>query len=142
MTAKNRRKQSARPAMRKMNNQRKTFTGDFIRYGTKPAWGGGEPDKTILLQNIVDSETGETVTDHLWFNYTKGFRLLGVLTKGDRVKFDARVKEYWKGYMGHREEILYSADYKPPEQSYKLSHPTKISKIRRQPPAENGDKYI
>ena len=64
----------------------------------------------------------EVVTDHLWFNFTKGFsNIESQLTEGVEVEFTARVKQYTKGYKGYRDDV-----YKPIEVDYKLSHPTKI----------------
>ena len=98
---------------------RGTFTGEFVRKGSKNGWAGPEP--TLLLQNIKD-ENGKLLCDHLWFNYTKGFEKLGELKEGLLIKFNARCREYQKGYKGYRTDV-----YKPIEWDYKLSHPTKIS---------------
>jgi hypothetical protein len=103
-----------------LNDVRATFRGTFVRYGTKKGW-KGYPEKTILLKEIKDA-TGKIVTDHLWFNCTVGFNKL-ILNEGDAVEFNARVKDYIKGYRGYREEV-----YKPVEVDYRLSHPTKIRK--------------
>lgn len=99
---------------------RDTFTGVFERFGIKNGWNGIE--KTVLLKDIKN-KNGDVVSDHLWFNLTKGFEKLQ-LKKGDVVQFDARVKEYYKGYKGYRDDI-----YKPIEKDYKLSYPTKIKKV-------------
>lgn len=99
---------------------RDTFTGVFERFGIKNGWNGIE--KTVLLKDIKN-KNGDVVSDHLWFNLTKGFEKLQ-LKEGDVVQFDARVKEYYKGYKGYRDDI-----YKPIEKDYKLSHPTKIKKV-------------
>jgi len=77
---------------------RGTFTGTFIRFGSKAGYRG--PESTLLLGDVRDTED-RAMTDHLWFNLTKGFDALD-LQPGDRVRFDARVKMYLKGYMGHR----------------------------------------
>ena len=114
-----------RKKLRRQEGQRKRFSGTFVRYGTKPAWSGPEPDITLLLKGVVMVETGELVTDHLWFNLTKGFEALGELSEGDVVYFDARVKSYRAGYRGRDIE---RALYNPPRIDYKLSHPTKIEK--------------
>lgn len=106
-----------------MEEVRETFQGEFVRYGLKSGWHG--QDKTILLRNIKRKD-GKIVSDHLWFNFTKGFSNLGELQEGDIIQFDARVKEYEKGYKGWREDV-----YKPIEIDYKLSHPTKIMKVNK-----------
>lgn len=100
---------------------RGTFTGTFIRKGMKNGYKG--PIETILLGDIRD-ENGEVLTDHLWFNMTKGFEALGKLKEGDLIQFNARCKEYEKGYKGYRDDV-----YKPIEKDFKLSHPTKVKKV-------------
>ena len=99
---------------------RETFTGKFVRYGSKNGWHG--PDKTVLLSDIKNVE-GNIITDHLWFNFTKGFENLK-LKENDIVQFDARVKSYVKGYMGYRDDV-----WKPTMRDYKLSHPTKLKVV-------------
>lgn len=83
----------------------------FERFGRKAVYNG--QGMTVILTN-VQLLTGEAVTDHLWFDYIKGFQAL-YLEKGDRVGFDARVTSYTKGAHGTTD--------------YKLSHPTKIKKL-------------
>ena len=100
---------------------RGTFTGTFVRMGQKNGYKGPVP--TVLLKDVKNVE-GKVLTDHLWFNYTKGFQSLGELKEGDIVQFNARCKEYEKGYNGYRADV-----YKPIEIDYKLSHPSKILRI-------------
>lgn len=107
--------------------ERHTFTGEFERFGQKPAYKGSIPDVTVLLLNVKDKD-GNIVTDHLWFNYTNGFRACD-LKAGDIVQFDARVKAYEKGYKGYRDieaEIMHPVSW-----DYKLSYPTNITVIER-----------
>ena len=104
-----------RDELRKKEGQRQVFSATFERTGVKNGYKG--PKKTILLKNIRD-HNGKVVSDHLWFNYTKGFAK-HKLAPGCLVRFKARVKEYEKGYRGRREEV-----YAPIEIDYKLSHPT------------------
>jgi len=111
-----------RRELRNKEGVRETFTGTFVRFGTKKNWHGFE-DKTILLNNIK-TLCGENVTDHLWFNFTKQFEKVD-LKENDVVEFDARVKRYKKGYQGYRDDV-----YKPVEIDYKLSHPTKIKILK------------
>jgi len=106
-----------REQLEKQNNVRSTFTGIFERFGTKKNW-HGFPEKTVLLKDIKDTD-GNVACDHLWFNYTKQFQSIN-LKPSDIIKFDARVKEYEKGYVNYREYI----DER--EIDYKLSHPTKV----------------
>ena len=98
-----------------IDNVRAQFTGTFERFGTKNGW-RGVIDKTILLTGVKDS-TGRVVTDHLWFNYTKGMSSCH-LQPGDTVQFEARVTDYTKGYGEHTVD-------------YRLSYPTKVRVIER-----------
>ena len=113
-----------RQELKKIQELRKTFTGIFDRYGYKTNWHGFQ-EKTILLIDIKDS-AGKIVADHIWFKMTKGFEKLVEINKGDKIQFDARVKEYLKGYKGYREEVQFE---KPIELDYKLNFPTKIKKV-------------
>lgn len=106
---------------------RHTFTGVFIRIGLKNGYKC--PLETVLLKDVRDS-SGRIVTDHLWFNLTKGFQAAN-LHEGDVVQFDARVAVYQKGYKGHRIDV-----YCPIETDYKLSHPTKVKNLGRSPEYE------
>ena len=111
-----------RKKLKKSNGIRKRFKGIFEKFGMKSGY--KYPLTTILLKDIIDVSTGEKVSEHLWFNLTKQFNALN-LKEEDIVEFDARVKNYTKGYMGYREDI-----YKPIKIDYKLSHPTKIKKVK------------
>ena len=111
-----------RKALQQQDGERATFLGTFERMGSKRGWMGDEP--TMLLKDIR-TPAGEPICDHLWFNLTKSFAELA-LQPGDVVQFDARVKEYEKGYKGRREDV-----YVPVERDYKLSHPTKVRKVKR-----------
>lgn len=107
-----------RKKLRELKEQRMTFTGTFERHGTKIGWKGREQD-TVLLVNIKDND-GNKVADHLWFNFTKGFRKLGLLEGGEVIEFCARVKRYDKGYVNRRRGISER------KTDYKLSYPTKF----------------
>ena len=120
-TSKNIKFNKMRKNLKKLNEIRKRFKGTFERFGTKAGY--KYPLTTLLFKDIIDISTKEKITEHIWFNLTKGFYTLD-LKEGDVVEFDARVKRYTKGYMGYREDV-----YKPIETDYKLSHPTKIKKI-------------
>jgi hypothetical protein len=102
--------------------ERATFVGTFERMGSKRGWMGDQP--TVLLKDIR-TPAGELICDHLWFSLTKAFASLH-LTPGDVVQFDARVREYEKGYKGRREDV-----YVAIERDYKLSHATKVRKVER-----------
>lgn len=103
--------------------RRERFSGRFKRFGTKPSYNGGV-ERTVLLVEIKDSQ-GSFVTDHLWFNFTKGFQSLD-LKEGDTVEFEARVSDYLKGYI-HDECV----DERTVD--YRLSYPTKIKKLEANP---------
>lgn len=97
-----------------------TFKGQFARYGFKRSVdrGGNEHyAPTILLKDLMVhlDNTWQPVTDHLWFNLTKGFQKLGLLNTEDMVQLDGRVSDYYKGYF---------TDAK--QHDLKLSYPTKI----------------
>src|SRR5690349_2789393 len=77
--------------------KRKKFSATFERVGKKVNY-KGYTEETILLKNIMDLETMKVVADHVWFSYTKGFEKLS-LTPGVTLEFEARVKEYKKGYV-------------------------------------------
>jgi len=103
-----------------INGVRKRFIATFIRYGSKQPYRGA-PITTLLFGNVRD-KYGKVYSDHIWFTTTKGFEKYN-FNEGDNVCFDARVKEYWKGYRGNREEYD-----KPVTKDYKLSHPNNIIK--------------
>lgn len=100
---------------------RKKFRATFSRYGKKVGY-TGYSEETILLVNIIDVETNEIVADHVWFLLTKGFEKLS-LSEGKLIEFDARIKEYSKGYVNKK----YGINQK--KRDYKLSNPTKIRVI-------------
>jgi len=98
------------------------------RKGSKRGW-NGETVETILFGPIVRTNTGEILTDHLWF--TVGDWCRG-LHPGDVVEFDARVKKYRKGYVNHRrgidEEVV----------DYRLSNPTNLELLQPTKQANNA----
>ena len=110
-----------RKALKQLNGERRRFTATFSRFGEKWGW-KGRTLTTVLLKDIKDAN-GRLICDHLWFNLTKEFDNL-TLKNGTRVSFDARVREYLKGYRGYRENVD-----KPVELDFKLSHPTKVQVV-------------
>ncbi|MGE5496525.1 MAG: hypothetical protein ACM3Q2_00520 [Syntrophothermus sp.] len=114
-----------RNELKEMDGERSTFTGVFVRFGTKTGFKGTE--ETILLKNVLDTE-GKPVADHLWFNLTKGFEKLG-LKAGDKIQFDARVKKYARGFKGRYSSLLNAGMKKEERSDYKLTHPAKIIKL-------------
>ncbi len=101
--------------------KRKKFTTVYGRVGKKVNY-KGYSEETILLKNIIDSESNKQVADHVWFSYTKGF-VSASLNVGDLLEFEARVKEYRKGYVNKNYKINKGTT------DFKLSNPTKIKKI-------------
>lgn len=102
------------------NEKRKKFRAVFQRFGKKNY--KGHTEDTILLNHIVDTETNKMVADHAWFSYTKGFEKIA-LHPGTALEFEARVKEYRKGYVNKRYKINNR------QTDYRFSHPTKIRLI-------------
>jgi len=70
--------------------------------------------QTLLLTNVKD-ESGEVVTDHLWFTWGKIWQSAQV-KPGDVVRFCAKARGYWKG--------LYNDEF-----DYKLTYPSNVEKI-------------
>lgn len=104
-----------------VNGKRKKFKATFVRLGKKVGF-KGYTEETILLKNVVDLESNRIVADHIWFSFTKGFEKAS-LTDGSTLEFEARVKEYTKGYV--RKDL--NIDNRTTD--YKLSHPSKIRKV-------------
>jgi len=113
-----------REELAKLCGKRRRFEGVFERFGQKSGY--KDVLTTILLSAVKDMFSGTVVTDHLWFTMGKRFEALK-LTKGDVVRFDARVTSYEKGYMGRQDEDAY--DFKPVETDYRLSFPSKFIKV-------------
>lgn len=108
-----------RSALKKEDGQRKKFKATFSRLGKKKNYKGYSED-TILMVNVVDVITNQMVADHVWFSYTKGFGEIK-LTEGAVIAFEARVKQYTKGYVNTKLALNNK------KSDFKLSHPTKIS---------------
>lgn len=108
------------------SEERHRFRGEFVRKGYKSGYNGSYPKETLLLVNIVD-ENGRKITDHLWFNYTKGF-WKAHLIKGDIVEFHARVEPYTKIYTKGYPRNKRNAHIRK-RIDYKLSYPTKIKNL-------------
>jgi hypothetical protein len=107
-----------RKALGKEEGNRKKYYATFERLGKKINYNGYSED-TILLTKIIDAETNQVMADHLWFSFTKGFEKIK-LTDGIEIEFEARVKEYKKGYVNARYKINNRST------DFKLSNPTKI----------------
>lgn len=94
-----------------------------MRFGFKNGYKGVE--KTVLLKNVKLDDY--VVTDHLWFNFTKGFQDCD-LHEGDIVRFDGRVQVYEKGYKGYKEDVRIEC---PVSSDYKISRPSKVCVVFR-----------
>lgn len=112
-----------RSELAKWEGYRRQFQGVFVRFGTKSGY--KRPLTTILLKDIIDVASQQLVADHIWFTLGKGFERLE-LQENDVVKLWARVTKYVKGYKGRRE-----VEDKPLEQDYRLSFPTKLTRLPR-----------
>lgn len=102
--------------------ERKTFRAVLSRFGKKTNYKGFSED-TLLFTQVVDVAMKQVVSDHVWFTYSKAFESLS-LKPGDLVEFDARIKAYQKGYVNR------SLGFHKKTEDYKLSHPTKLKKIK------------
>lgn len=112
-----------RTELRDRNGKRGEFTATFSRYGratVRIPRRGSVQVVTLLFTDVQDS-TGRKVTDHIWFKTCKQWAALG-LRSGERVKFEARIVPYLKGYAG-RDDFGDDGDGRHTD--YKLSHPTK-----------------
>jgi hypothetical protein len=101
--------------------ERKRFRAVFSRLGKKTNYKGYRED-TILLNDVHEAESLQIVSDHVWFSYTKAFEKIK-LAEGCVIEFDARVKEYTKGYVNKRYNLSKRTI------DFKLSHPTKIKLV-------------
>jgi hypothetical protein len=107
-----------RKLLAKDDGVRKRFTAIFSRTGKKVNFKGYSED-TLLLTDIRDADSNEKVSDHIWFSYSKVFQATD-LKEGMRISFEARVKEYSKGYVNR------SLGINNKRKDFKLSHPTKV----------------
>jgi len=57
----------------------------------------GRPVKTILLKDVAVTQTGEVMTDHIWFTVGDNSEFQH-REAGDIDEFDGRVSDYKKGY--------------------------------------------
>jgi len=102
-----------RELLSELEEVRDRFVGTFKRVGSKPG------TLTILLTNIFkESDPLNILSDHSWFNFTKGFHDIGYLKEGDKISFTARIKRYEKGYGDDK-----SFDYK-------FSLPLSVSRVQ------------
>lgn len=110
-----------RRALSTKEGERRKFSAVFCRLGSKTNYHGYAVE-TVLLTNVIDLENRQLVADHIWLSYSKSFQEAGMVA-GKIVEFEARIKQYVKGYVNTR----YKIDMRT--QDYKLSHPTKVKMI-------------
>lgn len=115
-----------RKELKEIDGTRLRFRAVVERFGTKVY--RDYEDTTILLKNVTRVDTGLQVTDHIWFTVGKTIDNLD-LKPGEIVEFDARVGNYSKGYVNHRQGI---DDRKI---DYKLNRPTRFKRVT----AESAD---
>jgi hypothetical protein len=97
---------------------RKKFRAHFSKIGKKVNY-KGYSEETLLLTNVTDADTNEPVADHVWFTYSKAFEKV-MAHAGSWITFEARVKEYTKGYVNR------SMGLNKKRKDLKLSHPTNV----------------
>ena len=51
-------------------------------------------------------EAKKVVADHVWFSYSQGFIKASISLLEDALEFEARVKEYRKGYVNKNYKII------------------------------------
>ena len=83
-------------------------------------------EETICLTHITNQE-GKLLTDHLWWKRGKWAADLNI---GDRIRLDARVKPYTKGYQGR---LAYETGEAWTATDYRLSHPTNVEVVKSGP---------
>jgi hypothetical protein len=101
---------------------RKRFSAEVERFGKKINY-KGYSEETILLKNIRDIESKEVLADHLWFTFSLTFQKAKII-EGCTIEFDARVKDYVKGYVNKKIGINNR------KKDFKLSNPTRIILIK------------
>lgn len=101
-----------------IDGTRQQFIAVFTKTGKKVNY-KGYSEETILLTNIRDAATGRLLADHVWFTYSKTFQDVR-MTQGDEIIFDARVKQYQKGYVNRQ------AGFSSRKKDFKLSYPSNV----------------
>lgn len=123
-----------RENLKQMCGVRTRFIATVKRFGTKKSYKGSSIE-TILLSDVTLS-SGDVVTDHVWFTCGKWSE---GLYPGNVISFNARVKEYIKGYQGYREDALME---NPPTLDFRLDRPTKVIVIAENKCNESHDEQL
>ena len=104
------------------SDERHTFTAIVEKFSLKSGY-RGLPLRTILLTSVRCE--GTAVAHHVWLTCGKRF-YSAIVLPGDLIQFDARIKEYEKGYKGRKIDV-----HKPIKKDFCLSYPTKIKVLKR-----------
>ena len=104
---------------------RERYKGTVGRCGIKYNGFKGWPERTLLVNGVIDDCTGEIITDHIWFTVGKTLSELD-LKSGDEITFNARVGTYRKGKHFNKKD-------------YKLNRLTQIEVKRADRPLESNE---
>jgi len=115
-------KSNMRKELAARNGERFSVVATVKRFGSRRGWEGRD-EPTILLVDLFDAAEATKLCDHLWFKVGKWADGLAI---DDRIRFDARVTSYEKGYHGHRDDAW---DSPPPSTDWRLRRPTKVEKL-------------
>jgi hypothetical protein len=110
-----------RSELKKLDRQRRDFTGTFSR--TDKVKNSHPPEPTLLLLDVRDKDD-RMVADHAWLSMTKEFAALD-LKEGDRVGFMATISQYFRGSG---------------EKDYHLTKPGGVRKIGAGPGRGGGER--
>lgn len=102
--------------------KRGRFTAQISRFGLKRSSFGTQP--TCLVKDVRD-ESGDLITDHLWFRVGKLLRGLA-LAEGDEIEFYATVGSYEKA---DPDLWMYEDDGHHRITDYCLKYPNGIRKL-------------
>ena len=90
--------------------QSRMFKGYVSKKGNRKLY-HGKISETVLLENIVDLESGTLFRDHLWFELVPEFKKMNLVVE-DMITFEATITTYMKGYMGKNSiNKAYSLNY-------------------------------
>lgn len=102
--------------------ERYWFTGIFERYGYRA--GAERVEPTILLTSVRLADK-QLVATQSWFKLSKGFRDLGELKPGDKLKFSGRVSPYIEDYRS-----AVTTDFSTSSVNYRIGYPSKVKLVR------------
>ena len=109
-----------RDELQRYSGQRRMFTATFDR--SQPSTIKRLRGNVVLFKDIrVDDML---VADHAWMQLTEAFKI--GLRHGERVRFQARVERYIKGYFGDPALVTFA---KPIGVDYRLVDPRKVQRI-------------